>query len=94
MGCALHPAFYTGFAIRIRHKVACVTDALKTFFRTIALPVLPRESCREGVRWEDGRKRTLSVAAGLVEAQRPEPLAGFVDLAPQIVAGEADMLPP
>jgi hypothetical protein len=28
-----------------------------------------------------------------VEAQGPEPLAGFVDLAPEIVAGEADMLP-
>ena len=28
-----------------------------------------------------------------MEAERPEPLAGFVDLAPEIVAGQADMLP-
>ena len=28
-----------------------------------------------------------------MEAERPEPLAGLVHLAPQIVASEADMLP-
>jgi hypothetical protein len=28
-----------------------------------------------------------------MEAERPEPFAGFVHLAPQIVAGEADVLP-
>lgn len=28
-----------------------------------------------------------------MEAERPEPLAGLVHLAPQIVAGEADVLP-
>jgi hypothetical protein len=28
-----------------------------------------------------------------VRGRRPEPLAWFVDLAPEIVAGEADMLP-
>src|SRR3546814_8526871 len=38
-------------------------------------------------------KRTLSVPALLVEPERPEPFTGFVDLAPKIVAGQADMLP-
>jgi len=29
----------------------------------------------------------------LVEAERPEPFAGLVDFSPEVVAGEADMLP-
>lgn len=38
-------------------------------------------------------KRTLGVPAWLVEADRPAPLAGFVYVATELLAGEADMLP-
>ena len=42
---------------------------------------------------EDVQKRTLSSAGRGRGAQRPEPLARLVDIAPEVVAREADVLP-